>query len=199
MLFRITLKIQQVKETAAQYKTTLKIIEYITTKYGSLLGFKLLKYFLEHRLAREKNGYAIFELTFNVPPSVVLTRRTLVKIECLADGSDQEDSEKGLDLLVQKGILSCDSKTGILELAVPLDSIADVYLKETEHGFEAVKDISLATMILLPTKDREARMANTTERSKVNIAGVPDMLCKMKNGKYRTVENKFVSDSKMLK
>jgi hypothetical protein len=191
------LKISEVKQTTAERKTTRKIIEYLESKYGSPTGFKLMKYFLEHRLAREKHGYATYELVFNVPPSLVLTRRTLIQIQCLADGSDQEDSEKGLDSLIQKGILGCDSNTGILELAVPLDSIADIYLKETEHGFEVVKDISLATMILLPTKDREARMANTTERFKGNIAGVPDMLCKMKNGKFGIVENKFVSISKM--
>jgi len=199
ILFRIALKIKQVKETEAQHKTTLKIIEYITDKYGSLLGFKLLKYFLEHKLAREKKGYAIYELAFNIPPSVLLTRRTLIQIECLADNSDQKDSEEGLDLLLQKGILSCDSKTGILELVVPLDLIADVYLKETEHGFEAVEDMSQVMIVLLPTKDREMRMTNSSEKLKVDIVGVPDMLRKNKSGKYEIVENKFMSDSKRLK
>jgi hypothetical protein len=56
LLFRIALKISEVKKTAAEHKTTTKIIEYLNREYGSLLGFKLLKYFLEHKLAREKHG-----------------------------------------------------------------------------------------------------------------------------------------------
>jgi hypothetical protein len=199
LLFRIPLKIKEIKQTTTQQKTTRKFIEYITEKYGSVIGFKLLKYFLEHKLAREKHGFAVYELTFNIPPSLLLTRKTLIKIQCLADDSDQKDSEEGLDLLIQKGILNCDPKTEILELAVPLKSIADVYLKETDQGFEVVEDMSQATMILLPTKDREAQMKNSKEKLKINVAGVPDMLRKSKNGKYKIVENKFVGASKRLK
>jgi hypothetical protein len=190
ILFRITLKIKEIKVTTKQHNRTQKIIAYINDKYGSFVSFKVLKYFLEHKLAREKNGYATYEMAFNIPPSMVLTRNTLAKIESAADSADEKDSETGVDLLVEKGILTIDKDTGILELAVPLDSIANLNLKETEHGFEEIKDTSSATLILLQTFSRDLPRRVGDSHASI-ITGVVDMLLREKNGKFTTVENKF--------
>lgn len=167
-----------------------KITDYITSRYGSVHAFKLLKYFLEHKLARESKGFAVYEMSFKMAPSEVLTRYALIKIECLADGAEQKDAENGLDLLTQKGILKSDPETGILELSVSVDSIANVYLKETDTGFEVVSDRSSAKVILLPTAMRGVPLPQKNSEQ-ANVAGVPDMLYKDKNGRYTIVEIKL--------
>jgi hypothetical protein len=167
-----------------------KTIDYINNKYGSLISFKVLKYFLEHKLAREKKGYATYELAIGIPPSMFLTRNTLAKIESVSDHGDEKDSEKGVDLLVEKGILAIDKETGILELSVPLDSIANLNLRETDHGFEETKDNSSASLLLLQTLSREIPKRVGDSYAPI-ITGVVDMLLKEKNGKFVAVENKF--------
>lgn len=190
ILFRITLKIKEIKVTTKQHNRMQKIIDYINDKYGSFVSFKVLKYFLEHKLAREKNGYATYELAMDIPPSMVLTRNTLAKIESVADYADEKDSEKGVDLLVEKGILTIDKDTGILELSVPLDSIANLNLKETAHGFEETKDISSATVLLLQTLSRNLPRRAGDSYAPI-ITGVVDMLLKEASGNFVPVENKF--------
>jgi len=189
-LFRITLKIKEIKITTKQHDRMQKIIDYINGKYGSFVSFRVLKYFLEHKLAREKNGYATYELAFNIPPSMVLTRNTLAKIESVADSADEKDSATGVDLLVEKGILTIEKETGILELGVPLDSIANLNLKETEHGFEETKDTASATLLLLQALSRDLPRKAGDSYAQI-ITGVVDMSLREKTGKFETIENKF--------
>lgn len=172
-------------------KTSSDITDYIKSRYGSVHAFKLLKYFLENKLARESGGFAVYELSFNIAPSEVLTKNALVKIECLTDDAEQKDAEAGLDLLVQQGILTIDSETYILELNVPIDSIANVYLKETDRGFEVVSGRSLADVILLPVGKRAIPLHQKDENQQTNIAAVPDMLYRDENGTFSRVEIKF--------
>jgi hypothetical protein len=162
----------------------------MTTKYGSPVGLKLVKYFLEHKLAREQKGFSIYELTFNIPPSLVLTKETLIKIQSIADDTPEEASRRSFDLLVEKGIFKIDTETGILELAVPTKSIANLFLIETSAGFDITEDANLATVILLPTGSRDLSESNFKDLS--NISGVTDMMVKEKNGQWIVIENKFV-------
>jgi len=183
--------VRELKETPVMKKTMVKITEHITRTYGSIHAFKLLKYFLEHKLARENKGFAIYEISFNIAPSEVLTRHALVKIECIADDAEQKDAEAGLDLLIQKGILKSDPETNILELNISLDSIANVHLKETNIGFEVVKDRSSAKVILLPTATARVPKGKKDNDKQANIAGVPDILYKDKRGRFTIVEIKM--------
>jgi len=184
------MKIRELKETPAKKKTSMALFKYITKKYGSLHAFKLFKYFLEHKIARENKGFATYELVFNIAPSEVLTKYALIRIECLADDAEQKDAEAGLDLLIQKGILEVDSETDILELNVPLSSIANLNLKETGSKFELVADASSADVILLPISKAEIPWHQKDDKQ-ANVYGVPDMLLKNKNGTFSLVENKF--------
>ena len=168
-----------------------KITEYITSRYGSVHAFKLLKYFLEHKLARESKGFATYEIAFKIAPSEVLTRYALIRIECLADGAEQKDAEAGLDLLIQKGILTIDPETDILELNVSLDSIANVYLKETDSGFGVVSDRSSADVILLPASTADISSHQKDDSQQANVATVSDMLRKNENGAFSLLEIKF--------
>ena len=172
-------------------KSMKKIMDYITNRYGSVHAFKLLKYLLEHKLARESKGYAIYELSFKIAPSEVLTRYALIRIECLADGAEEKDAEAGLDLLLQKGILTIDPQTEILELNVSVDSVADVYLKKTDNSFEVVADRSSADVILLPTSKAQFPMHQKDDNQKANVAGVPDLLCRNENGAFSLIEIKL--------
>lgn len=191
ILFRIALKVRALKETTTLKKRMMKITDYITYRYGSVHAFKLLKYFLEHKLARENKGFAVYEISFHIAPSEILTPYALIKIECIADDAEQKDAQAGLDLLMQKGILKNDAATDILELNVPLDSIANVYLRETENGFEIVKDRSLADVILLPTAATRVPKGKKDHGKQANVAGVPDILEKDKHGRYTIVEIKL--------
>ena len=166
-------------------------MEYITNRYGSFHAFKLLKYFLEHKIARDNEGYATYEIALHIAPSQVLTRYTLVRIECRADDAELKDAEEGLDLLIQKGILTVDPETDILELNVSLDSIANLYLKETDSGFEVVSDRSSADVILLPANKAVISSHQKDDSKRPNISTVPDMLVKNESGDFSLVENKF--------
>jgi len=167
---------QNPAEETTQKEIMMKVTKYITDRYGSVFAFLLLKYLLEHKLAREKEGYTVYELAFKIAPSVVLTRKTLIKIECRADGSDQTDSEKGLELLVQKGIVEIDLQTDIVELKVPINTVANVYLRNTDKGFEVVPDMSTADVILLPTHIADFPVARDAKFVKASVSGVPDVL-----------------------
>ncbi len=134
------------KETAMK-KIIIDVTKYITSRYGSVVAFLLLKYLLEHKLAREKKGYTVYEIAFEIAPSIVLTRKTLVKIECRADGTSQAESEAGLELLIQRKIVTIDSETGILSLNVPVNSIANVFLKKSGPNFEVISDQESADVI----------------------------------------------------
>lgn len=168
-----------------------KITDYITSRYGSVHAFKLLKYFLEHKLARESKGFAVYEMAFKIAPSEVLTRYALIRIECLADGAEKKDAEAGLDLLIQKDILTIDPETDILELNVSIDSITNVYLKETDSGFGVVSDRSSADVILLPAIKAEIPLRQKDDSQQANAAAVPDMLCRNENGAFSLIEIKF--------
>jgi hypothetical protein len=183
------LKIREVKETSSMKKLMTKIMSYTTNRYGSIHAFKLLKYFLEHQIAREKGGFATYEMTFNIAPSLVLTRHSLVKIECIADDAQQKDAEEGLDLLVQKGILVSDPETGILELNGPLDSIINVYLKETENCLEVIQDKSSADVILFPVSNGKPSLGKKDDEIR-KMGSVPDLLYKDKRGRYTLLEIK---------
>ena len=181
------MRVEKVKQT--KYDKSAKIIRYLTEKYGSPIGLKLVKYFLENKLAREKKGFAVYELTFNISPSAMLKKDTLIKIQCLADDSDERDSIKSFDILLKKGIFKIDSETGGVDLGVPIESIANLYLVEKKDNFEETNDASLASVILLPLGSERTAM----RRNKFsNIVGVPDMLSKERNGKWSITENKFV-------
>lgn len=180
-----------IKESPAAKKKMRKIIAYITQRYGSIHAFKLLKYFLEHKIARDSKGYAVYEITFNIAPSKVLTRYALTKIECIADGAQQRDAEKGIKLLIEKGILTYDPETDILEQKAPLDTISNVYLRETNDGFEVVEDMSMADVILLPTTKAKGPSRKRRHHKQLNVAGVPDMMTKNKKGNYTIVEIKL--------
>ena len=168
-----------------------KITDYIMSRYGSVHAFKLLKYFLEHKLARESKGYAVYEMAFKIAPSEVLTRHALIRIECLANGAEQKDAETGFDLLIKKGILRIDPETEILELNVSLDSVANVYLEETDNGFAVVSDRDSADVILLPAMKVDIASRQKEDSQQANVAGVPDMLCKNKDGALSPLEIKF--------
>jgi hypothetical protein len=168
-----------------------KIIDYITQRYGSIHAFKLLKYFLEHKIARDIMGFAVYEITFNIAPSQVLTRYALARIECIADGALQKDAEKGVELLTERGILACDPETGILEQKAPLSTIANVYLRETNDGFKVVEDMSMADVILLSTNKARVPSRKRRHHRQLNVAGVPDILTRNKKGHYTIVEIKL--------
>ncbi len=172
----LPLKIRKVQGTISEKKRAEKVVAYILDKYGSPHAFKLLKYFLEHKLAREKKGFAIYEITFNIAPSEVLTRYALMKIECIADDGEEKDAEAGLELLLRKGILKADPETEILELNVPLSSIANIYLKETKKSMKVVKDKSLADVILLPATARRVKASKKGSKDLSKVSGVPDLL-----------------------
>ena len=171
----------------------MKITDYINHRYGSVCAFKLLKYFLEHQLAREIKGIANYEVAFHIAPSEVLTRSALVKIECRADGAQREESETGFNILLEKGILKIDAETGIVELAVPIESIADVYLQCKDGDLEAVSDRSSADIILLQTVKAENVTQQRDDSLKINMAGVPDILYRNSVGSYTLVEIKLYS------
>lgn len=185
------MKIRKLRETPAMKKRGMKLVEYITSRYGSLHAFKLLKYFLEHKIARDNEGFATYEIALHIAPSQVLTRCNLIRIECRADDAEQKDAETGLDLLIQKGILTVDPETDILELNVPLDSIANLHLKETDSGFEVVSDRSSADVILLPANKTVILSHRKDDGKQPNISAVPDMLVKNESGEFSLVENKF--------
>jgi hypothetical protein len=169
---------------------THKIVDYITKRYGSMHAFKLLKYFLEHKLARERKGLAVYEVAFKIAPSEVLTKYALEKIECQADDAEQKDAEKALDSLIKKGVMRSDPETDILELVVPVDSVANVYLKEKGKDFEVVQDASSADVLLLTTTIAEIP-TNKVNHEYTKFAGVPDVLLKDKSGKFTLVEIKI--------
>lgn len=150
-----------------------KIVKYIESRYGSLHAFKLLKYFVEHKLARDSKGYAIYELALEIAPSQVLTRYALIRIECIADGADTKDAESALDSLLKRGTLRCDAETGILELNVSLNSLVNVHLRETNEGFEALPEGASGDATLLLTGSRET---SSIDETKVPICGVPDLV-----------------------
>jgi hypothetical protein len=163
-------------------------MKYIDARYGSLHAFKLLKYFIENKLARDSKGYAVYELAFNIAPSQVLCRYALIRIECIADGADAKDAEQGLKSLLESGTLRCDAETDILELNVPLDSLVNVHLRETDEGFEAAPEpASRDDMTLLLTESREGTIS---DGEKLPIVGVPDLIYKGK-----VVELKFAEGS----
>jgi len=186
-----------------------KVTSYISDRYGSIHAFRLLKYFIEHRLARERKGLAVYEVAFNIPPSAVLTRYALVRIECLADGSERSHAESGLDQLLKKGILKCDPETNILELDVPMDSVVNVYLKDVDTGFEVASDPTSAYVVLLwagvrlipekrkKTEDEEKRFGAALPDWAYldipkSIAGMPDVVYLDKRSrKAKIIELKF--------
>jgi len=184
------LKRRLIKESVTTIKMK-KITDYITQKYGSIYAFKLLKYFLEHKIARDSKGYAVYEIIFNIPPSQVLTRYALVRIECITDGAQQIDAEKGIELLIEKGILTCDPETDILEQKAPLDAITNVNLKETNDGFEVVEDMSMADVILLSTTKAKVPSGKKGHHRQLYIAGVPDILIRNKKSNNTIVEIKL--------
>ena len=176
-------------------ETMKKITDYIANRYGSVHAFKLLKYFLEHKLARESKGFAVYEMSFQIAPSEVLTRHALIRIECLADGADQKDAEAGLDLLLQKGILTIDPETDILNLNVSLDSIANVYLKETDRGLVEVSDMSSADIILLAASRAKIASPEKDDSHAANVAGVPDILYKIQSEAFSIIEIKLATST----
>jgi hypothetical protein len=178
-----------IKESPTAKKRMKKITDYVTQRYGSIHAFKLLKYFLEHKIARDGKGFAVYEIAFNIAPSQVLTRYALGKIECIADGAQQRDAEKGIELLIEKGILIYDPETDILEQKAPLNTIANVYLRETNDGFEVVEDMPMADVILLSTAKASSR--KRLHHKQLNVAGVPDILTRNKKGNYAIVEIKL--------
>ncbi len=189
ILFRIALKIREIKETASTKETWRKLGDYVADRYGSWPAFLLLKHFLEFKLARERKGFTMFEVGLNIAPSMVLTRQTLVKIGRLADGAEQEDAEKGLDLLIQKGILVVDSETDILDLRVPIDSVANLYLKETRQGLELVKHKTMASIVLLSTTSTEVS-SKAKGNLRANVSAVSSILFR-KKGKSSLMEIAF--------
>lgn len=116
----------------------MKIRDYINFEYGSIEAFLLLKYLIEHKLARENNGYTTFELSFQIAPSIVLTPKTLVKIETQADGTTREAAEEGLNQLVKRKIVEIDQETNIITLIASMDSICNVFLKRNGQTFTKV-------------------------------------------------------------
>ena len=148
-----------------------RIKAYIIAKYGSICAFKLLKYVIEHKLARESNGYAGFEVIFKIAPSIVLTKYALTRLECIADDATKSDAEEGVRILISRGILRCDSETEVLELNVPLNSVANLRLVDTGTSLITVADPhSQADVILLPYLE--------TKHEGITFTGVPDVICK---------------------
>jgi hypothetical protein len=193
ILFRIALKIRETKETASRKETWKKLGDYVSNRYGSWYAFLLLKHFLEFKLARERKGFTIFEVGLNIAPSMVLTRQTLVKIGCLADGAQQGDADKGLDLLIRKGIIAVDSETDILDLRVPIDSVANLCLKETKQGLELVKHETMASIVLLSTNSTEVS-SRTKGNLRANVSAVPSILFR-KKGRSSLMEIAFAQDA----
>lgn len=175
-----------------------RVTQYITHKYGSLAAFKLLKNFIEHKLARESNGMAVFEIAYNIPPSEVLTRHSLVQIVCRVDGCPKNMAEDGLDTVLKKMWLKRDEETDILELTIPLDLVTNIGLRDTGTEFETVSDRSSADVVILPRairsiserasrerEDMQKRMRNLPEWTYLRIAngvvGLPDLVYIDKN------------------
>ena len=86
-----------------------KLLKFIEAQFGSFHAFKLLKYFFEHKLARENSGFATYEICFNISPSIILRDIDLINIECLTDDSEKRNAEIGLYQLLQKKILKMNS------------------------------------------------------------------------------------------
>lgn len=151
------------------------ITKYITNKYGSVPAFLLLKYLLEHKLAREKKGFTTYELSFKIAPSLILTSKTLIKIERRADGTSQIEAEEGLKCLIDRKIIEIDPETDIVSLIAPLNEVANIYLKNKEQKLEQIDDFKEADAILLFTQVRAIAGGH--------ISGVPDITLKnSKNG-----------------
>jgi hypothetical protein len=185
------MKLKRITESARTQESMAKLITYMNEKFGSPIAFKALKYFLENKLARDRKGYAIYELTFNIPPSLVLTKTTLAKILTIADGTSLDECKRAVDLLVQKGILRVDQDTQILDLATPLEKVSDLYLQETDHSFEEAKEMSDASVFLLQTGTRSNKSPRKASVES-SIVGVIDMGFKEKDGQFSIIENKFV-------
>lgn len=169
----------------------MKITDYIKCRYGSICAFKLLKCLIEHKLAREVRGVTSYEVAYHIAPSEVLTRSALIKIVCRADGAQREEAEAGFDLLLEKDILKIDAETSIVELAVPVESIADVYLQWKDGGLEVVHDRSSADVILLQTIKAENVTQEKEDSLKINMAGAPDILYRNADGSYTIVSIKL--------
>lgn len=185
------MKLKRITEPIKTQQYTAKLFTYMNQKFGSPIAFKALKYFLENKLARDQKGYAIYELAFNIPPSLVLTKASLSKILAIADGTSPNACEHAVDLLVQKGILRVDQGTQILELEVSLEEITNLYLREIERSFEEVKSMSDASVFLLQTGTRSTKSSKKAS-TESPIIGVIDMGFKEKDGKFSVIENKFV-------
>ena len=96
--------------------TIKKLVSFIDEFYGSPHSFKLLKYFLEHKLARENDAVNVYELSFTIPPSAILRRQDFERIYQHADQVTEEESTEGMNILLEKEILVCDPESQIIRL-----------------------------------------------------------------------------------
>jgi hypothetical protein len=167
------------------------VTEYIEERYGSVIAFLLLKYLLEHKLAREKDGFTNYEIAFRIAPSIVLTPTTLIKIETRADGTTIEEAEDALRLLLEKRMVHVDKETQILSVNVPIESIANVYLKKIGHYLKQVNSFEEADVILLNTIVGEYAEKGVENPANLYISGVPDILLKNEKGELIIVGLKF--------
>ena len=166
------------------------LLKYVKDRFGSLTAFLVLKHILEHKLARDNNGLATFELTYNIPPSSIITPKTLVKIVSRANREAQQEIEKGFNLLLKNGIVKVDPDINMIELSTSIDKITNIYLKKINNNFEEVVDYSEADAILFSTLVKDFP---TTKKDKEfsSIAGVLDIMLKDEHGKVSPVLLKY--------
>lgn len=154
-----------------------KILPFINKRFGSVSAFKVLKYMTEFIVARRLGGFTVYEISFSIPPSEIMTRTALISIVMKADGVTLTTAQKAVDKLIEKEILSHDHETDIIELVVDIEDFTDIYLKLQENGVSVTQHREESDVELLTIAIRD------------QICGVADMIFKdIKNKKTRIVE-----------
>jgi hypothetical protein len=158
-----------------------QVTKYISKRFGSVAAYLLLKYVLEHKIARERNGFTVYEFAFKIAPSIVLTRKTLLKIQQLADRALPHEAEVGFEYLMANKIIIMDPETEVVDLNVPISAITDIYLKKDGNDFIETLDVMESEVILLPFSNNPAE---TDTSMKNSIGSVPDLLMKLSENEW---------------
>ena len=147
----------------------IKFIQLIEGIYGSFHSYKILKYFLEHYLARKYNGFASYEICFNIPPSSILLSEHIIQIECRADDSYRRDAENGLNILLENGVLKIDRISSALFLNKDINHYINIKFLDNEDKFIIVTNGDDYDGIIFPV---------SLGADKIGVYGVPDLIYK---------------------